>query len=146
MPSCTLRKFRHDGLKPFWRCTSGRSNVSGKKRHYRKSNRSGQKRRYSNSNGSVRETVIYFYGEDQRAARAAPGQPLRREAVYQGHAHPLRLHAARKLSDTYHVGPAGHERRDRTVIYHADGRVARTVVYYYDGETRAATLPDSSPD
>ena len=83
-----------------------------------------------NSDGSVRETVVYFYGADQRAAAAAAGDPLRREAVYQGRADPLRLYAARKLSDTYYVGDAGHERRDCRVEYLPDGGVAQTVVFH----------------
>src|SRR5439155_11544403 len=64
-----------------------------------------------NNDGSVRETIIYFYGDDRRAAGAQPGDPLRREAVYQGRVDPSRLHAARKTSDTHLVGPASHERR-----------------------------------
>src|SRR5205823_3205974 len=73
-----------------------------------------------NSDGSVRETVVYFYGADQRAATARGGDPLRREAAYLGRVDPVRLHSARKLRDTYYVGPAGHERRDRGVEYTAE--------------------------
>jgi sulfite reductase (ferredoxin) len=98
-----------------------------------------------NSDGSVRETVVYFYGDDQRAATASPGDPLRREAVYQGRVDPLRLHAARKLSDTHYVGDAGHEARDYRVEYLPDGRVAQTVVFHYDGDARAADAPSGAP-
>jgi sulfite reductase (ferredoxin) len=98
-----------------------------------------------NSDGSVRETVVYFYGDDVRAAGARPGDPLRREAVYQDRADAGRLHAARKLSDTYYVGPAGHERRDRRVEYGPDSRVTQTVVFYYNGDARASEAPSGSP-
>ncbi len=97
-----------------------------------------------NSDGSVRETVVYFYGADARAAQAGPGDPLRRAAVYLGRVDPLRLHAARKLSDTYYVGPTGHERRDLTVEYHADGSAARTVLFHYEGDARAAEAPSGA--
>ncbi len=97
-----------------------------------------------NSDGSVRATVVYFYGGDLRAAQAQPGDALSREAVYLGKADPTRLHATRKLSDTYYVGPRGHERRDLSVEYHPDGSVARTVVFHYDGDTRAAEAPSGS--
>jgi hypothetical protein len=97
-----------------------------------------------NSDGSVRATVVYFYGGDLRAAQAQPGDPLSREAVYLGRADPARLHAARKLSDTYYVGPRGHERRDLCVEYHPDGSVARTMVYHYEGDARAAEAPSGS--
>ncbi|MCI0463600.1 MAG: hypothetical protein L0Z62_42230, partial [Gemmataceae bacterium] len=98
-----------------------------------------------NSDGRVRETVIFFYGFDARAAQAEPGDPLCREAVYLGHVDPTRLYAARKLRDLYHVGPAGHERRDRLVEYQPDGSVARTVIFYYDGDARALDAPSGSP-
>src|SRR5207244_1909998 len=91
-----------------------------------------------NSDGSVRATVVYFYGSDQRAGSAGAGDALQREAAYLGRADAYNLHAARKLSDTYYVGPPGHERRDRRVEYHPDGRAARTVVFTYDGDVRAA--------
>lgn len=96
------------------------------------------------SDGTVRETVVLFYGEDVRAANAAPGQPLRREAVYQGLVNPVRLHGARKLSDTYYVGGAGEELRDRRVEYHRDGTVAQTVIFQYDGEARASDVPSGA--
>jgi sulfite reductase (ferredoxin) len=97
-----------------------------------------------NSDGSVRETVVYFYGDDRRASSGAPGDPLRREAAYQGRVDPARLHAARKLSDTYHVGDAGHERRDYRLEYLPDGRVAQTVVFHYEGDARAADAPSGA--
>ncbi|MBV9123281.1 MAG: NADPH-dependent assimilatory sulfite reductase hemoprotein subunit [Planctomycetes bacterium] len=97
-----------------------------------------------NSDGKVRETIIHFYGGDQRAQAAAPGSPLRREAVYLGQVDPFRLHAARKLSDTFFVGDPGHERRDRRVEYHPDGSVARTVVFFYQGDARAADVPSGT--
>jgi sulfite reductase (ferredoxin) len=98
-----------------------------------------------NSDGSVRETVIYFYGPDQRASAAGAGDPLRREAIYQGRVDPLRLYAARKLSDTHYVGESGHERRDYRVEYLPDGGVAQTVVFHYEGDVRAAEAPSGSP-
>jgi sulfite reductase (ferredoxin) len=97
-----------------------------------------------NSDGSVRETVVYYYGADARAAQAQPGDPLRREAVYLGLVDPLRLYADRKLSDTHYVGPVGHERRDVCVEYHPDGSVARALVFYYEGEARAAEAPSGA--
>jgi hypothetical protein len=97
-----------------------------------------------NSDGSVRETVVYFYGPDLRAAAAGSGDPLRREAVYLGQVDPVRLHAARKVSDTYYVGPPGHERRDLRREYHPDGRVARTVIFFYEGDRRAADAPSGT--
>ena len=98
-----------------------------------------------NSDGSVRETVVSFYAEDARAAGARMGDALRREAAYHGRADAARLHAARKLSDTYYVGPAGHERRDRRLEYCPDGRVARTVLFYYNNDARASEAPSGSP-
>jgi sulfite reductase (ferredoxin) len=97
-----------------------------------------------NSDGGVRETIIYFYGDDLRAESASPGDPLRREAVYQGRVDPLRLYAARKLSDTHYVGEAGHETRDYRVEYLPDGRAAQTVVFHYDGDARAADAPSGA--
>jgi sulfite reductase (ferredoxin) len=97
-----------------------------------------------NSDGSVRTTVVYFYGSDLRAAQAQPGDALSREAVYLGKADTTRLHAARKLSDTYYLGPRGHERRDLCVEYHPDGSAARTVVYHYAGDARAADVPSGA--
>ncbi len=94
-----------------------------------------------NSEGSVRETVVYFYGEDRRAAQAHPGEPMRREAVYSGRVDPYRLFAARKASDTYYVGPAGQVLRDRRTEYHPDGTAARQVIFYYDGDVRANQAP-----
>jgi sulfite reductase (ferredoxin) len=98
-----------------------------------------------NNDGTVRETVIYFYGDDLRAGIAQPGTPLQREAVYRGRVDAYRLHAARKLSDTRYVGDAGHERRDIRIEYHPDGRVAQTVVFYYEGDARAAAAPSGAP-
>ncbi len=98
-----------------------------------------------NNDGTVRETVIYFYGDDLRAGAAQPGEALRREAVYVGRVDAYRLHAARKRSDTRYVGEAGHERRDVRLEYHPDGRVAQTVVFYYDGDARAAAAPSGAP-
>jgi sulfite reductase (ferredoxin) len=97
-----------------------------------------------NSDGSVRVTVVYFYGADARAAQAQPGDALSREAVYLGKVDPTRLHAARKLSDTYYVGPRGHELRDLSVEYHPDGSPARTVIYHYEGNARAAEAPSGA--
>jgi sulfite reductase (ferredoxin) len=97
-----------------------------------------------NSDGSVRETVVYFYGDDQRAVSAAGSEPLCREAVYQGKVDVLRLHTARKLSDSYYVGEAGHERRDRRREYRMDGQVAQTVIFYYEGDLRAADAPSGT--
>ncbi|MBL8797958.1 MAG: NADPH-dependent assimilatory sulfite reductase hemoprotein subunit [Planctomycetia bacterium] len=93
------------------------------------------------SDGKVRETVVYYYGDDARAAAAHPGEPLRREAVYQGQANPFRLHAARKLNDTFYVGAPRQELRDRRVDYYPDGRPAQTTISYYDGDSRAAQAP-----
>ncbi len=98
-----------------------------------------------NNDGTVRETVIYFYGDDLRAGTAQPGDPLRREALYLGRADAYRLHAARKRSDTRYVGDPDHERRDVRVEYHPDGRVAQTVVFYYEGDARAAAAPSGAP-
>jgi sulfite reductase (ferredoxin) len=96
------------------------------------------------SAGQVVATVVYFYGEDLRAGAAHAGLPLRRKAVYHGQVDPQRLHAARKLFDTHYVGPAGHERADYRVHYHADGQVARTVVYFYANAERAEQAPSRS--
>jgi sulfite reductase (ferredoxin) len=98
-----------------------------------------------NTDGSVRETVVCFYGDDARAAQAQPGDPLRREALYLGRVDPQRLHAARKLSDTFYAGPAGHERRDVCVEYRPDGSVARTVIFYYADGVRAGEAPSGAP-
>jgi sulfite reductase (ferredoxin) len=97
-----------------------------------------------NSDGSVRETVVYFYGADQRAASTTAGDPLRREAVYRGKVDVRRLFAARKLSDTLYVGDAGLELRDLRREYHADGRVDQTIVFYYEGDRRAADAPSGA--
>jgi hypothetical protein len=88
--------------------------------------------------------VIYFYEDDTRAAGATAGSALRREASYAGKADPFRLHAARKLSDTYLVGPAGQEQRDRRIDYHADGRPVTTTLFYYEGDRRAAEAPSNA--
>ena len=92
----------------------------------------------------MRETVVYFYGSDRRAASATAADPLGREAVYLGPVDPVRLHAARKLSDTYYAGLPGHERRDIRVEFYPDGRVAQTLIYYYDGDARAGDAPSGS--
>jgi hypothetical protein len=97
-----------------------------------------------NSDGSVRETVVYFYGEDRRAGGARPDDALRREAVYLGKADAARLFAARKLYDIFYVGPLGHERRDRRVEYRAEDGAGRTVVFYYEGDLRAAAAPSGA--
>src|SRR5262249_9001757 len=97
-----------------------------------------------NSDGTVRETIIYFYGDDHRAAGAHLGEPLRREAVYRGRVDPSRLHAARKMSDTHSVGSAGHERRDYRVEYLPDGQMRRSVDLYYEGGLRAAEAPSGA--
>jgi sulfite reductase (ferredoxin) len=98
-----------------------------------------------NSDGSVRQTVVSFYEKDQRAKDAHPGDALYREATYAGEVDAYNLHAACKLSDTYYEGSAGHERRDRTVEYHADGRVATTLIYFYDGDLRASAAASGAP-
>jgi hypothetical protein len=98
-----------------------------------------------NSDGSVRNTVVYYYGTDLRAASARKGDPLHRKAIYQGLADPVRLHAARKLSDTLYVGPVGHVRRDVRIDYQADGQPAHSVVFLYEGEARAAQAPSGAP-
>jgi len=98
---------------------------------------------YSND-GSVRETAVYFYGDDSRAAAAQTGQPLHRKAVYQGRVDPFRLHNARKLSDIHYVGSAGNEQQDFQIDYHTDGRMAQAVIFYYDGEVRASEAPSGS--
>jgi sulfite reductase (ferredoxin) len=97
-----------------------------------------------NSDGSVRETIIYFYGDDLRATQATGFDPLRREAVYQGRVDTNRLFAARKLCDTFYVGDTSHERRDLRREYRADGSVAQLVVFYYDGDERAADAPSGA--
>jgi hypothetical protein len=97
-----------------------------------------------NNDGSVRETVVYYYGEDYRAPAAQAGEPLRREATYHGRVDPFRLYNARKLSDTHYVGSLGHERKDMQVDYHADGRVAQTIIFYYDGDARASDAPSGA--
>jgi sulfite reductase (ferredoxin) len=98
-----------------------------------------------NTDGSVRDTAVYFYGDDLRAAGARLGDALRREAVYQGKVDASRLYGARKLSDTHYAGAVGHERRDYRLEYRADGQVGQTVVFYYDGDARAADAPSGAP-
>jgi len=98
-----------------------------------------------NNDGSIRETVIYFYGDDHRAASAQPGDPLRREAIYIGRVDPYRLHGARKLSDTHLVGPIGHERRDYRLQYLLDGHVSQTIIFYYEDGLRAVEAPLGAP-
>jgi sulfite reductase (ferredoxin) len=100
---------------------------------------------YYHSDGTIRHTVVYFYGPDLRAAAAGRDHPLRRKAVYQGGVDPVRLHAARKLTDTLYVGAAGHERRDVRLTYNREGQVSQTVIYYYLGDARAAEASSSSP-
>jgi sulfite reductase (ferredoxin) len=98
-----------------------------------------------NSDGSVRETVVYFYGDDLRATQATAFDPLRREAVYQGRADAGRLHAARKLNDTLYLGDQGHEQRDQRRDYRPDGTVSQTILFYYEGDRRAADAPSGAP-
>jgi hypothetical protein len=62
-----------------------------------------------------------------------------------GRADAYRLHAARKVNDTFFVGAVGHERRDYRLEYSADGSVARTVVFYYGRDTRAGAAPSGAP-
>jgi len=90
-----------------------------------------------NSDGSIRPTAVYYYGADCRAAAAGSGQPLRRQALYQGRVDPKRLYNARKLSDTHYVGSSGNEQKDIQFDYNADGSVAQSVVFFYDGDARA---------
>ena len=97
-----------------------------------------------NTDGTVRETIVYFYGDDHRAADAQPGDSLRREAVYLGRVDPYRLHSARKVSDTHFVGPAGQERRDYRFDYFPDGRTSRTILFYYEENLRAAEAPSGA--
>jgi sulfite reductase (ferredoxin) len=89
------------------------------------------------SDGSVKETAVYFYGDDWRASAAHLGEPLRREARYAGKVNAFRLHEANKLSDTYYVGSADEERADRRVDYRRDGEAGLTVVFFYGAEMRA---------
>jgi sulfite reductase (ferredoxin) len=97
-----------------------------------------------NSDGSVRETAVYFYGHDCRAAASHAGEPLRRRAIYQGRVDPFRLYNARKLHDIDYVGSPGNERKDFQTYYQPDGRVAQAVVFYYDGELRANDTPSGA--
>jgi sulfite reductase (ferredoxin) len=97
-----------------------------------------------NSDGSVRETVVFFYGADQRATSAHHEAPLWREAVYLGRVDPVRLHTDRKLSDTCYTGPAGHERRDFRLDYDPTGGVVQRVVFYYEGDQRASEAPSGA--
>src|SRR5262249_42869165 len=94
-----------------------------------------------NSDGSVRETTVYYYGDDERAGTAHTGQPLRRKAAYEGRVDPFRLYHARKLSDIRYVGEQGSEQKDFQVDYHSDGTVAQIVVFYYEGDVRASDAP-----
>jgi sulfite reductase (ferredoxin) len=94
---------------------------------------------------SVRNTVVHFYENDQRAGQAPAGASLRREAIYDGRVDAYRLHAARKISDTFLVGPAGAEIRDTRVEYDLQGQVARTIVFFYEGDVRAADAQPSAP-
>jgi sulfite reductase (ferredoxin) len=93
------------------------------------------------SEGNARHTVVHFYGNDLRAEAAHPGLPLCRKAVYQGRVDPVRLHAARKLSDIFYTGKSGHELRDYRVEYHRDGGVSQTIVFYYGEDARAQEVP-----
>jgi sulfite reductase (ferredoxin) len=97
-----------------------------------------------NSDGSVRETVVNFYGEDHRAAAAHAGQSLRRQAIYQGRVDPGRLYGARKLSDIRYVGAPGQEQKDVQLDYHADGQIAESIVFYYEGDLRASVAPSGA--
>jgi sulfite reductase (ferredoxin) len=97
-----------------------------------------------NNDDSVRETIIYFYGDDRRAEGAQPGDPLRREALYQGRVDPYRLYAARKMSDAHFVGSADHERRDYRLDYLPDGRISHTIIFYYEGNLRASEAPSGA--
>jgi sulfite reductase (ferredoxin) len=96
------------------------------------------------SDGSVRETAVYFYGDDGRAGTAHTGDPLRRKATYHGRVDPFRLYNAQKLYDTYYVGSPGNELRDFQISYHSDGRVAQVIVFYYDGNVRASEASSSA--
>jgi sulfite reductase (ferredoxin) len=100
---------------------------------------------FYNTDGSVRETLVYYYGEDRRAAGARPDDAIRREAAYAGKADANRLFAARKRCDTFYVGALGHERRDRRVEYRAEDGAPRTVIFFYENDTRAADAPSGAP-
>jgi sulfite reductase (ferredoxin) len=89
------------------------------------------------SNGAARYTIVYYYGPDLRAREGHPGLAICRKAVYRGQADTTRLYSARKLSDTYYVGPPGHERKDYRIDYHIDGAVAETTIYLYQDCARA---------
>jgi hypothetical protein len=56
----------------------------------------------------------------------------------------VRLHDARKLTDTYFVGETGGELRDRRVEYNRDGTVAQTVIFHYEGDGRASAVPSGA--
>jgi Nitrite and sulphite reductase 4Fe-4S domain len=90
------------------------------------------------SSGRACYTIVYFYQGDLRARDAHPGLAVYRKAVYRNSADPARLYGARKLSDTYYVGPPGQERKDYRIDYHPDGAVAQTTVYLYQGDARAS--------
>ena len=94
--------------------------------------------------GDVRATVVHFYGEDRRAAAAHAGQPLRRQAIYQGRVDPSRLYNARKLSDIHYVGSPGQEQKDVQLDYDADGQIAESIVFYYEGDLRASVAPSGA--
>src|SRR5262249_58176225 len=85
-----------------------------------------------NSDGSVRETVVYFYGDDLRASQASGFDPLRREAVYQGRVDTSRLYAARKMSDTLYIGEAGQQRRRVRREEPTRGNPARAVRLHHE--------------
>src|SRR5262249_24349547 len=97
-----------------------------------------------NTDGSVRETVVYYYGTDLRAAGAHLGDALVREAAYQGKVNPLRLSGPRKLATPFCLGRPRLELRDRRVDYHPDGSAAQTVIFYYEGDVRAKDAPSSA--
>jgi sulfite reductase (ferredoxin) len=97
------------------------------------------------TDGSVRSTIVYYYGGDRRACEAHRGLPICRKAYYRGRVNPARLHSARKLKDIFYSGPPGRERKDREIRYDADGKLARTMVLYYEGGLQAEKSHSGSP-
>jgi sulfite reductase (ferredoxin) len=97
-----------------------------------------------NNDSTVRETAVYFYGEDSRATASYSGQPLRRKAIYLGRVDPSRLYSARKLSVIHYVGSPGNEQKDIQLDYHADGQIAQSIIFYYDGDVRAPVAPSGA--
>ncbi len=102
-------------------------------------------RLYFNGDGSVRETVVCFYGEGVRAQNAHIGDPLCQESHFVGQVDLSDLSSARKHCDIHYVGAAGHEHKDFSYHYHLDGRVARTFVFFYEGNHRAREIPSLAP-